>query len=193
MTKEALDGDRVFVIHDFLSGAECAELIRRSDGLAWETGTVGGEVVDAVRNNERVLFDDPLLAGDLYRRARPFLPDEVDGLVLVGFNERWRYYHYRPGQTFKPHRDGVYQRLETWEESRLTFMVYLNDQMAGGQTRFFAGLHEAFGGHPYLSVRPTEGAALVFAHRIWHEGAVVESGQKYVLRTDVMYGRPDTR
>jgi len=28
---------------------------------------------------------------------------------------------------------------------------------------------------------------LVFLHSIWHEGAVVESGEKYVLRTDVMY------
>jgi hypothetical protein len=29
--------------------------------------------------------------------------------------------------------------------------------------------------------------ALIFLHSIWHEGAVVQSGQKYVLRTDVMY------
>jgi prolyl 4-hydroxylase len=27
----------------------------------------------------------------------------------------------------------------------------------------------------------------VFLHSVWHEGAVVHSGQKYVLRTDVMY------
>jgi len=190
MTKVELDGDRIFVIYDFLSQAECAEQIRRSESLAWEAGTVGGEVVDGVRNNERVLFDDPALAADLFRRARPFLPEGIDDLVLVGFNERWRFYRYRPGQTFKPHRDGMYERLDVWEESRLTFMAYLNDQMTGGQTRFFSGMVEAFGGHPYLSVQPKEGMALVFVHRIWHEGAVVESGQKYVLRTDVMCGRP---
>lgn len=192
MTKEDLDGDRVFVVRDFLSPAECAELIRRSESLDWETGTVGGEVVGGVRNNERVLFDDPTLAADLFRRARPFLPAEIDGLTLVGFNERWRFYRYHPGQTFKPHRDGMYQRLEVLEESRLTFMVYLNDQVTGGQTRFFGSMQEAFSGHPYLWVQPEEGTALVFVHRIWHEGAVVESGQKYVLRTDVMYGRPTT-
>jgi hypothetical protein len=192
MTKEELDGDRIFVIRDFLSQAECVELIRRSEGLIWETGTVGGEVVDGVRDNERVLFDDPPLAADLFRRARPFLPEEIDDLALVGFNERWRFYRYHPGQTFKPHRDGRYQRLEVWEESHLTFMVYLNDQMTGGQTRFFGGMEEAFRRYPYLSVQPKEGTALVFVHRIWHEGAVVESGQKYVLRTDVMYGRPAT-
>jgi prolyl 4-hydroxylase len=190
MTKEELDGDRVFVIHDFLSRAECAELIRMSERLSWETGTVGGEVMDGVRNNERVLFDDPPLAADLFGRARPFLPAALDGLVLVGFNERWRFYRYQPGQTFKRHRDGMHRRLELLEESRLTFMVYLNEQMTGGQTLFFGGMEEAFRGSPYLSVQPKEGTALVFVHRIWHEGAVVESGQKYVLRTDVMFGRP---
>ncbi len=29
--------------------------------------------------------------------------------------------------------------------------------------------------------------ALVFMHSIWHEDAVVPSGEKYMLRTDVMY------
>lgn len=40
---------------------------------------------------------------------------------------------------------------------------------------------------PYLSVQPKEGMALVFMHSIWHEGAIVRNGKKYVLRTDVMY------
>ena len=81
-------------------------------------------------------------------------------------------------------------RMKLWEESQLTFMIYLNDGMVGGETRFFADMEQAFRGHPYLSVEPKEGLALVFVHAIWHEGAVVHSGQKYVLRTDVMY-KPD--
>ncbi len=190
MTKDDLDRDRVFVIHDFLSGAECSALIQRSEGLVYEMGTVGDTVVEQVRNNERVLLDDPTLAAQLFLRAKPFLPGVVDGQVLVGFNERWRFYRYRPGQTFKPHRDGCYQRLEVWEKSHLTFMIYLNDQITGGETRFFEGMEQAFRQHAYLTVKPKEGMALIFVHRIWHEGAVVESGQKYVLRTDVMYEKP---
>jgi hypothetical protein len=38
MIREGLDGDRVWVIHDFLSGEECAALIRRSDGLTYQPG-----------------------------------------------------------------------------------------------------------------------------------------------------------
>jgi 2-oxoglutarate-Fe(II)-dependent oxygenase superfamily protein len=190
MTKEELDSGKVLVIYDFLSGEECAALIRRSEGLNYEPGTVADVVIEEVRNNERVLLDDATLAADLFHRAEPFLPSEIEGHRLSGFNERWRFYRYQPGQTFKPHRDGSYMRMKSWEESEMTFMIYLNAGMAGGGTRFFADMEQAFRQRPYLSVQPKEGMALVFLHSIWHEGAVVHSGQKYVLRTDVMY-KPD--
>jgi len=188
MTKEELDPGKVVVIHDFLSAEECASLIRRSEGLVYEPGMVADVVIEQVRNNERILLDDPALAADMFERSKQFLPAVNDGKSLTGFNERWRFYKYQPGQTFKPHRDGSYFRVKTFEESQITFMIYLNDGVTGGETRFFAGMDEAFHGRPYLSVKPKEGMALAFVHAIWHEGAVVQSGTKYVLRTDVMYG-----
>src|SRR3954447_4252952 len=127
MTKAELDGDRVYTIHDFLSPAECADLVRMSHVLSWEVGLVGGERAESVRNNDRVLFDDPGRAADLCARARPLLPGAVGRRPLVGFNERWRLYRYGPGQAFQPHRDGAYTNIETGDESQLTFMVYLND------------------------------------------------------------------
>lgn len=187
MTKEELDSDKVVVIHDFLSSDECAALIQRSEGLVYEPGTVADVVIEDVRNNERVILDDPALAADLFDRSKPFLPAVIDGQGPTGFNERWRFYRYTPGQTFKPHRDGSYMRVKTWEESQVTFMIYLNDSMTGGETRFFADMEHAFRQRPYLSVSPKKGMALLFLHSIWHEGAVVQSGTKYVLRTDVMY------
>ena len=73
----------------------------------------------------------------------------------------------------------------------MTFMIYLNDGMMGGETQFFQDMEQAIlQQRLYLSVQPKEGMALAFLHSIWHEGAVVHSGQKYVLRTDVMY-KPD--
>jgi 2-oxoglutarate-Fe(II)-dependent oxygenase superfamily protein len=187
MIKEVLEPGKVLVIHDFLSGEECGALIRRSEGLTYEPGTVADMVLEQVRNNERVLIDDVTLASDLFHRAAPFLPAHIEGHRLVGFNERWRFYRYGPGQTFKSHRDGSYMRMESWEESQLTFMIYLNDRMTGGETRFFADMEQVVQQRPYLSVQPRTGMALAFLHSVWHEGAVVHSGQKYVLRTDVMY------
>ena len=154
MTREELDGNRVFAIHDFLSGEECAALVRRSESLGYELAKVNNEVDEQFRNNQRVLLDDPTLAAELFLRARPFLPGASAGWVLAGFNERWRFYRYSSGQTFKPHFDGRFARDESWEESHLTFMVYLNDRITGGETRFFMDFAHAGQKRPYLTVKP---------------------------------------
>ena len=165
---EVLDQDKVIVIHGFLSGEECAALIQRSESLRYEPGTVADVVIEEVRNNERVIVDDVSLATDFFRRAEPSLPAVIDGQGLVGFNERWRFYRYGPGQTFKPHRDGSFMRIKSWEESQMTFMIYLNEGMVGGETRFFSDMEQAFRQRPYLSVQPKRGMALAFIHSIWH-------------------------
>ena len=183
MEKEQFDYDRIFVIHDFLSTTECAEFIARSEtagyGDAPITTALGFVMRKDIRNNERVMADDPELAAALFERARPFLPAEWFGWELAGFNERWRYYRYDAGQYFAPHTDGYYQR-DNGERSHLTFMIYLNDGFEGGATCFHQGRHK-------LQVTPKAGMVLVFYHKMLHEGAAVEKGRKYVLRTDVMY------
>jgi prolyl 4-hydroxylase len=187
MTKEELDPGKIFLLREFLSDDECTALIRRSEALTYEVGTVGGVVAEGIRNNERVLVDDTPLADALFRRAVPWLLHVVGQRHLVRFNERWRFYRYRLGQTFQPHRDGSYMTLDTYEKSEVTFLIYLNDNVTGGETRFFTDIDQVARRCPYLTVNSTTRAALVFLHSIWHEGAVVQSGEKFVLRTDVMY------
>ncbi len=147
-------------------------------------------MVKEFRDNDRLMIDDPALADRLFQRARPFLPPAVGDRSLVGFNERFRFYRYGPGQTFKPHFDGSYNRFARREASELTFLIYLNADYTGGTTDFHYDFetYERLGGVPRLRVTPARGTALVFLHRLLHEGAPVLTGTKYVLRTDVMYG-----
>lgn len=184
MTKTLLDGERIFQINDFLSAAECAEMIDRFRGHTFEKGTILDHRIDHFRNNDRVIHDNPSLAATIYEKAKPWLPAELDGRVGVGFNERWRYYRYLPGQFFKMHRDGEHHRFREREKSILTFMIYLSDVSRGGETKFYKNFGDD---QPYLSVVPKTGSALVFLHEIWHEGAEVIEGEKHVLRTDVMF------
>jgi predicted 2-oxoglutarate/Fe(II)-dependent dioxygenase YbiX len=183
MTREDLDGDLVFVIRDFLSPQECAAALAVSEQAGYDDApitTAAGMVMRKdVRNNDRVMIDDPGLAALLFERARPFLVPRWRGHDLLGFNERFRYYRYKPGQYFAPHYDGAFQR-DNGDLSFFTFMVYLNEFFDGGTTNFLDR-------QPPLVVRPAAGLALVFYHRQLHEGEVVVSGTKYVLRTDVMY------
>jgi hypothetical protein len=183
--KEQILADTIFVLHGFLSPQECDRHVARAEGLGFREAALGGdglgEVYKEVRDNGRVIFDDPELAQHLYERSSGAFPPEWFGWRPVGFNERWRCYRYGVGQRFAPHTDGCYSR-ETGEESQHTFLIYLNDDFECGSTNFYRG-----GGKLHCSVVPEKGLALVFAHRQLHEGAAVRRGRKYVLRTDVMY------
>lgn len=40
-------------------------------------------------------------------------------------------------------------------------------------------------------IQPKAGSCFLMQHRLIHEGAVLKKGVKYVLRSDVMYKRPN--
>ncbi len=174
-------GAGIFTIDDFLSEQECAVFIERSEGEGYVAAgiRVDGEeqFLKDVRNNDRVIWDDPALAALLFKRAGPLLPQELDGQQLAGLNERFRFYRYAPSQRFDWHMDGSVD-IGDGRESLLTFMVYLNADFTGGRTEF-----------GWEAIAPARGKALVFPHQRRHRGAAVLSGHKYVLRTDVMYRR----
>ena len=172
-------GAGLFTLKEFLTPQECAVYIGGSEETGYEEAAIqtanGSEIAREIRNNDRIVFDDPALAQTLFERARPFLPDVLDQWTLSGFNERFRFYRYVPGQYFKWHKDGFYFKSDD-EVSLLTFIIYLNEGYEGGNTEF-----------QWEIVKPSTGMALVFPHAMRHQGAPIASGTKYVLRTDVMY------
>ena len=176
-------------IDGFLTATECDEYVRFSEQKRYEEAPVssvrGAVMMKDVRNNDRVMLDDPKLAGSLYQTLADVLPQRYDGdWRPVGLNERLRFYRYDVGQKFDWHRDGVFER-PNGERSFFTFMVYLNDDFEGGATSF---RERGYAGDGLVNVTPRKGMALLFHHPIPHRGDEVTSGRKYVLRTDVMYG-----
>jgi prolyl 4-hydroxylase len=173
----------VQTVADVLSPAECTRLIERIEALGPTTAPIttprGFVMRTDIRNNDRVVFDDPDLARELFSRIRGAIAPRLCGMRALGANERFRCYRYSPGQRFAPHYDGAFARSER-ECSLLTLMVYLNEGFTGGATTF----------HDWdVHVKPRTGMALLFQHRLLHEGCELIEGVKYVLRSDVMYER----
>jgi prolyl 4-hydroxylase len=133
------------------------------------------------RDQDRVIRDDPEAAGELFRRLRPHLPESMGPLRLAGINERLRMYRYRAGQRFAPHMDHWYRPSECGI-SLHSVLVYFNDDFEGGETRFEEQVQQ--------TIVPTVGAAVIFQHKVRHEGCPVRRGTKYAMRTDVMYEAP---
>ena len=169
----------IWQIPGFLSQKECDDLIIFSESRGYEEAEVslpsGSRMMKRIRNNYRVIYEDQNLAKKIWDKLQAHLPAEIDGRVSAGLNERFRFYRYELNERFKRHIDGSFKRNEN-EASKITLMIYLNEDFVGGETAF-----------DELVVQPTTGSALCFMHRLKHEGCPVQEGTKYVLRTDVMY------
>ena len=102
------------------------------------------------------------------------------------------------------HWDASHQYPQSAEAivSRLTVLIYLNDDFSGGHTKFYAPNSDSYEDSVIASIQPRAGSVLVFpqavteeaverAREIWplHEGSRVTSGNraKYVIRTDVLF------
>ncbi|WP_299891576.1 2OG-Fe(II) oxygenase [uncultured Lacinutrix sp.] len=170
----------IFLIKDFLSQEECEAYITFSETQEFEEAKInmgGVQVMNkGVRNNDRILFFNNDLANSLWDRIKIHMPKEMGLFNAYGLNEMFRIYRYKKGQQFKMHRDGSYRRSDK-DCSFFSLIIYLNDDFEGGETEF----------RKLFTVTPEKGTALVFYHPHRHEGKAIESGMKYVLRTDVMY------
>jgi len=182
--------DRVaFLIESALAEDACLAQRQRATALGFLA--TGMDYPPSYRSNDRRVCDDAQLAQALFAELGAFLPAQLttaDGATfrLCGLNSRFRFCRYRHGQGFRIHQDGAHCEGDD-KQSLLTLQVYLDDDpaRAGGQTRFY----DARGGALLGGVVPRLGRAIVFDHRLWHDGEPVTAGEKHVMRTDVMYAR----
>jgi predicted 2-oxoglutarate/Fe(II)-dependent dioxygenase YbiX len=175
--------DGIWVIESFFTADECVEWINFAENIGFEDAPIsvgiGKESIRKdIRNNNRAMVDDEDRAFLLWQRTKTHLPQLIYGRVALGLNERLRFYRYDSGQQFRYHFDGSFRR-PTGEQSLLTYMIYLNDNFEGGETKFMDSEQTV--------VLPKKGMMLAFRHEIFHEGSEVKTGRKYVLRSDVMF------
>jgi len=100
------------------------------------------------------------------------------------------------GGKFTPHFD--YRRLTSLDmQSFMSVNIYLNDvpEENKGATRILQYPHP---GHKPShnatltvlgKIQSVQGAASIFRDTLWHDGEELLTGEKFLLRTDVMYER----
>ena len=152
------------------------------------------------RLNDRMMSDDKDFADFVWKRIEGLIPKKYihqgTEWELDDLNSRWRFCKYTKGHYFGGHTDGAYPENYN-RRSFLTFMFYLNSPKdgayKGGSTNFLKYQKKMTYEKEILhSVIPDAGMALVFLQEdvdYLHEGALLEEGTKYILRTDVMYNR----
>lgn len=201
-----------FVIENLLSLDECQAIIRQGEAVSFSPDcAVAGSATQqaSILAHNFYYFADDYTLNQIYSRALPHLPKDIEGCAIRGINARFRVYRYVPGAVYRPHIDGAWPRSgldltrpegsqylyddtrEGAQLSRLTFLLYLNDDFTEGYTTFFIPKQSGVG-LDAIRVEPRMGSVLVFPHgesigALLHEGSGVKSGAKYVIRTDVLY------
>jgi len=184
------------VLENLLSRKECLKIIEETEATGF--GHLGTNKTGmAYRGNRRLQMDDTgeKLGAEIWRRIKKFIP-EVEELPddgtfkFYGMNPRYRFAKYFAGEGFAIHIDKptIYEHDII---SVYTVNIYLNDLSPeqGGQTRFYRKLT---GGKPIAAVGGLAGSCAIFKQALVdyspvHDGGKVESGLKYLMRTDIVY------
>lgn len=194
---------RVRLVPGLLSETECQALI----ASASEEGFSRPAFDPDRRDCERLHTIDPKLSARLLERLRPALPELVivDGVRwrLTRFTHHWRYVHYVEGGHFAPHYDG--SKMLPDAMTVFTVQIYLDQACEGGETRFYLDHDSEQGASraidygevtrfepscpPTQVIAPRTGLGLLFDHTqdVLHDGAPVRSGEKHILRGDLLY------
>lgn len=175
-----------FILENVFSAEECKKLISLSEKAGYATALIhhGDEAVAApgYRDGDRVMIDDKEFVKILESRIQSYLPPKFENRRFLEINERLRFLRYSAGGQFKPHSDASYVRSDYTARTLITLQIYLNEGFDGGETTFLD-----FDEEVRVPVVPKTGMILVFEHDLYHEGSFVRSGNKYTIRTDVLY------
>lgn len=160
----------------------------------------------------------PEFADELWRRLRPALPvqrvfseyaatdwDQHEHWRPVGVNPLMRFIRYSPGHQLAGHYDAPYV-FDGRRRTLMSLVIYLSDAPCpgeGGATRMLHDIqrslcHEtrdysdwrrcAVPSEVARVFRPKAGGALVFDHRMLHDGEPLSGkARKTILRTDVIF------
>jgi len=191
-TEELIPGKAFYVRH-LLSGEECKRF-RDLMELNSEKVEELGSSEESYQYRKRLVCPQQVAMDQLWSRLQGVM--EVEGLLqlkglngrdwtAMGLNEMVRVARYGLGGRFAPHCDSSFTR-SAYERSWWTVNMYLNTvpAEAEGATVFLSKSHNG------ITVQPEEGAALVFFQpNLLHEGQPLRAGEKWLLRTDVMFRR----
>ena len=142
---------------------------------------------NTIRDCQRIIIDSVPFAKVLEKKLIHIIPKTINRndrfyYKFEYINPKFRFLKYEESNHFIRHKDESYISKKN-EKSLITILIYLNDDYQGAYTRFFSDTYDKVG----LSLTPETGMVCLMQQDIEHEVPKIESGIKYVIRTELMY------
>ncbi|KAJ9654332.1 hypothetical protein H2198_006630 [Neophaeococcomyces mojaviensis] len=201
LTVEETLKDHILVVPNLLTANLCKTYVSFLSTLPLTTTPGKPKRGEATRVNDRYQIDDPAFADSLFRETaikelvESYEDQSIWGGKVLGLSSNVRIYRYTPGQFFDQHYDesnkvpgpGGVPGKTTW-----TLLIYLT-ACNGGETAFYPEPASKRDKQPDpVVINPQAGSALFHRHFpecLLHEGKEVLSGEKWVLRSDLVVAR----
>ena len=198
---ETLLPDQILIIRNLFTSKLCKDYVAFLSSLPLTTTPGKPKRGEATRVNDRFQIDDPAFAKRLWEQTplahlvRTYEDQSAWKGDVIGLNPNIRIYRYRSGQFFDQHYDESNRLLfgpeKTPARTTWTLLIYLT-MCEGGETVFYPepeGRNETT--PDPIIVGMEVGMALLHDHDdcMLHEGKEVKSGEKWVLRSDLVVKR----
>lgn len=201
LTIEETLKDQILVVPNLFTANLCKAYVSFLSTLPLTTTPGKPKRGEATRVNDRFQIEDPVFAQRLWQETaikdlvNSVEDESVWGGQVLGLNSNIRIYRYRPGQFFDQHYDES-NRVSTSDgvaaKTTWTLLIYLT-ACEGGETAFYPEPASKRDKEPDpILVDPQVGSALFHRHFpecLLHEGKEVLSGEKWVLRSDLIVAR----
>ena len=195
-----------------LDEAEVQQFIKLSESLGYLKDAAVSLPRDVRHNDNITIVVDDGTERLLWSRIAEAVNQNLDlfeGKKPVGINTRFRFYRYQEDDFFKFHVDGDWPGSKVVGDelitnayddrySRMTFLILLNDNFEGGETRFLVNQDNPEApvrrGDPTteVDIRTPAGGVLLFPHgrhplSYIHSSNAITKGTKYIIRTDLLF------
>jgi len=160
----------IWVIEDFISRAQCNDLIDKIESTNFKVARQYKEG----RHNKETFLEEAGIVLLLRNKFKEINTSRTSmQFMITDFSLPLEFYKYEKGDFIKRHSDA--HREMNGRYSKLTLVLYLSDDCEGGETYF-----DKYN----MKINPKCGTALIFEQQLNHEALMVTEGTKYVLRTN---------
>ncbi len=164
----------VFTIENFLTADQCESLIVNSEYKGYNDLFIdtnqGPKIVKTLKTNLSEMNDLSISVDSVLS-----ILDAEDQWSPYSIDSQLSFYKYSLGLELNEHTDEPLIISDTLK-SKMTLMIFLNESFKGGEILF-----------DEFKIKPKKGMALFFPQSLPHKGKSVIKGQKYAMKTNVIY------